>query len=75
MENLDRKNVAILATNGFEESELREPKKALEKAGANVHIVSLESGEIKSWFSTIWFAKSGKKLNLGQMEIGEKLIK
>ncbi|MGJ8761495.1 MULTISPECIES: type 1 glutamine amidotransferase domain-containing protein [unclassified Polaribacter] len=54
MENLNRKTVAILATNGFEESELREPKKALEEAGAEVHIVSLESGEIKSWNEGNW---------------------
>lgn len=54
MENLDRKTVAILATNGFEESELREPKKALEKAGADVHIVSLEKGEIKSFSDGNW---------------------
>ncbi|AUC85487.1 protease [Polaribacter sp. ALD11] len=54
MENLKRKTVAILATNGFEESELREPKKALEEAGAEVHIVSLESGEIKSWNDGNW---------------------
>ena len=54
MENLDRKTVAILATNGFEESELTEPKKALEEAGANVHIVSLESGEIKGWKDGNW---------------------
>ena len=54
MENLNRKSVAILATNGFEESELREPKKALEAAGAEVHIVSLESGEIKSWNDGNW---------------------
>jgi len=54
MENLNRKRVAILATNGFEESELREPKKALEKAGADVDIVSLEKGEIKSWADGNW---------------------
>lgn len=54
MENLDRKTVAILATNGFEESELSEPKKALEKAGADVEIVSLETGEIKSWNNGDW---------------------
>ncbi|WP_405563108.1 type 1 glutamine amidotransferase domain-containing protein [Polaribacter sp. Asnod6-C07] len=54
MENLDRKTVAILATNGFEESELREPKKTLEKAGADVEIVSLEKGEIKSWNNGDW---------------------
>tara|TARA_R110002049_G_scaffold114889_4_gene266360 strand:- start:59 stop:619 length:561 start_codon:yes stop_codon:yes gene_type:complete len=54
MENLERKTVAILATNGFEESELREPKKALENAGADVHIVSLESGSIKGWADGNW---------------------
>ena len=54
MENLNRKRVAILATNGFEESELREPKKALEEAGAYVDIVSEEAGEIKSWADGNW---------------------
>ncbi|WP_411768475.1 type 1 glutamine amidotransferase domain-containing protein [Winogradskyella sp. A3E31] len=54
MENLNKKTVAILATNGFEESELREPKKALENSGADVHIVSLESGEIKGWSDGNW---------------------
>ncbi len=54
MENLNKKTVAILATNGFEESELREPKEALEKAGADVHIISEKSGEIKSWTDGNW---------------------
>ena len=54
MKDLNKKTVAILATNGFEESELSEPKKALEKAGAEVHIVSLESGEIKGWSEGNW---------------------
>lgn len=43
------KNVAILATHGFEESELTEPMKALKEAGANVHVVSSESGEIQGF--------------------------
>jgi len=54
MKNLNKKTVAILATNGFEESELIEPKKALQQAGADVHIVSLESGEIKGWADGNW---------------------
>ncbi|QOD59656.1 type 1 glutamine amidotransferase [Polaribacter haliotis] len=54
MENLNRKTVAILATNGFEESELSEPKQALENAGADVHIVSLKSGNIKAWKNGNW---------------------
>lgn len=51
---LQGKKVAILATNGFEESELSSPKKALEDAGATVHIVSPESGSIKSWADGNW---------------------
>jgi len=46
--------VAILATDGFEQSELFEPKKALEEAGADVKIVSLKSGEIKGWDEKDW---------------------
>lgn len=51
---LNNIKVAILATNGFEQSELFEPKKALEDAGASVKIVSLESGEIKGWNEDDW---------------------
>jgi protease I len=39
--------VAILATDDFEQSELAEPKRALEEAGANALIVSPKSGEIQ----------------------------
>ncbi|MFB9053272.1 type 1 glutamine amidotransferase domain-containing protein [Formosa undariae] len=54
MKDLKNKTVAILATNGFEESELKSPKNALLEAGAEVHIVSLESGEIKAWADGDW---------------------
>ncbi len=54
MKNLSNKRVAILATNGFEESELFEPKRALEDSGAKVDIVSLKSGEIKGWKDDNW---------------------
>jgi protease I len=49
----DRK-IAILATDGFEQSELMEPKKALEAAGAEVDVVSLKKGLIKGWNSGNW---------------------
>jgi len=52
--NTDRRRVAILATNGFEESELVEPRKALEKNGIETEIVSLENGQIKSWKDGNW---------------------
>ncbi|MGB5981549.1 MAG: type 1 glutamine amidotransferase domain-containing protein [Nonlabens sp.] len=49
-----KKKVAILTTNGFEEVELTSPKKALEDAGAEVHIVSPKSGTIKAWDQDNW---------------------
>src|SRR5258705_12655053 len=39
--------VAVLATDGFEESELTEPVKALREAGAQVTILSLKPGQIQ----------------------------
>ena len=47
MTRLDGFRVAVLATDGFEESELTEPIKALEGAGAEVTILSLKPGHIQ----------------------------
>lgn len=54
MNELKGKKIAILATNGFEESELFEPKEALERNGADVYIISPESGKIKGWNHGNW---------------------
>src|SRR5262245_55859651 len=47
MADLSGFRVAVLVTDGFEESELTEPVKALKDAGAIVTIVSLKLGEIQ----------------------------
>lgn len=52
--DLRNKKVAILATDGFEEAELMEPKHALEENGAEVHIISPKTGKIKGWRSGNW---------------------
>lgn len=51
---LDGIKVAILATDGFEQSELFEPKKALEESGAETEVLSIKNGEIKGWNETDW---------------------
>lgn len=48
------KSVLIIATDGFEQSELMEPKSRLEEAGAKVTIASLASGEIEGWDDGNW---------------------
>lgn len=45
---------AILATDGFEQSELFEPMKALKEVGVEVTIVSPKSGKIKAWDKDDW---------------------
>jgi len=49
MSDLQHMKVAIIALDGFEESELVEPKKALEKAGAKVDVLSEKKGEIQGF--------------------------
>ncbi len=44
---LDGLRVAILATNGFEEAELVEPRKALDAAGARTTVIAPKSGKIQ----------------------------
>lgn len=48
------KRVAILATNGFEESELKSPKETIEQQGWIAEIVSPEGGTIKAWAGKDW---------------------
>lgn len=52
--NLKGMKVAMLVANGFEQSEMTEPKKALEKAGAKVDIISPEKSKVKGWKHTNW---------------------
>ena len=46
---LQAKKIAFLATDGVEQVEYTEPRKAVEQAGATTHLVSLEAGEIQGF--------------------------
>ena len=48
------KTVAILATNGFEQSELTEPRKALDQAGAKTVVIAPKEGSIRGWKMKNW---------------------
>lgn len=48
-ERLNGKRIAILATEGFEQSELEKPREALRAAGAQTDVISPEAGEIRGW--------------------------
>ena len=52
--NLKGKKIAILATDGFEQAELTDPRKALDDAGATTVVISPKSGEIRGWDKKDW---------------------
>ena len=51
---LEHKRISILATDGFEKSELFEPLNALKSEGADVDVISIKEGKIKSWDTNNW---------------------
>lgn len=51
---LSNKKIAFLAADGYEQSELEEPLKALKHEGATIEIISLKSGEIKAMKGHEW---------------------
>ena len=55
-DSLRGKRIAILATDGFEQVELTEPRKALDSAGAITEVIAPKSGEIKGWKTKDWGA-------------------
>lgn len=54
MQDLSGTAILIVATDGFEQSELMEPKNQLESAGAHVTIASLSRDPIRGWNEKDW---------------------
>ena len=62
---LKGKKIAILATDGFEQSELFSPREALLNAGAEIEIVSIKEGQITGWNEDKW----GEKVSVDKLVI------
>jgi protease I len=62
-QDLSGRKVCIMATDGFEQSELLEPLDQLKEAGAEVKIASLKEGEIRGWNKDDW----GQSVSVDQL--------
>lgn len=69
MTDMKNAKIAILSTNGFEQSELFEPKRQLEEAGATVTVISPESGSIKGWNEDDWGKSIDVDLSLDDAKV------
>ena len=65
------RRVMILATDGFEQSELEQPRKRLDEAGFETIVVSPEDGQIKGWENTDWGRPVDVDLTLDEAEAAD----
>ncbi|MDQ6609213.1 MAG: type 1 glutamine amidotransferase [Bacteroidota bacterium] len=61
------KKVAILTEDGFEEVELTSPMKALQSAGAMVHVISPQNAKVKAWNHDHWSIEVTVDKNLSEV--------
>ncbi|MFY0635656.1 MAG: type 1 glutamine amidotransferase [Vannielia sp.] len=54
MPSINESKILIIATNGFEQSELEFPRDQLRAKGATVHVATLDGKPIKGWEGTDW---------------------
>jgi len=71
MGKLSGKRVAILTENGFEETELTSPMKALQEAGAIVDIVSPQNKKVKAWNHDHWSIEIPVDVQLADADVDD----
>ena len=63
--------VLIMATDGFEQSELTEPRKRLEEAGIDTAVASIDDGEIKGWRDKDWGDSVAVDITVDEVAVGD----
>jgi protease I len=71
MPEISNAKIAILATNGFEQSELEVPRDKLRSAGATVHVVTPDGDAIRGWDKTDWGSKVEADKSLGAIKASD----
>ncbi|MCK0167605.1 type 1 glutamine amidotransferase [Jannaschia sp. S6380] len=63
--------ILILATNGFEQSELEVPRDKLREKGATVHVATPDGEAIKGWDGDDWGDQARADLKLADARVGD----
>ncbi len=71
MPSIDNSRILIMATHGFEQSELEKPLQQLKAKGAKVDVGAPESGEIKGWRHTDWGSPVKVDLTLDEVKVDD----
>ncbi len=68
MTDIAQAKILIIATDGFEQSELEVPRDKLRAAGATVHVATPDGKAIKGWDETDWGREAEADLVIGDVE-------
>ncbi|SEN87077.1 type 1 glutamine amidotransferase domain-containing protein [Palleronia pelagia] len=71
MPKIDTAKILIIASDGFEQSELMEPKKQLSEAGATVHVATPDGDAITGWDETDWGEKVAADVKISETDISD----
>jgi protease I len=71
MASINKSRILIMATNGFEQSELVKPLEQLKAKGARVEIAAPEAGQIRGWRDKDWGAPVDVDLTLDDVKVGD----
>ncbi len=71
MTQISEAKILILATHGFEQSELEVPRDDLREAGATVDVASLDGQKIRGWDGSDWGEEVPSDLALGDVDAAD----
>lgn len=71
MPELKNANILIMATDGFEQSELEVPLNDLKAAGATVHVATLDGKDIKGWDQSDWGQTVAADLKIADVNVDD----
>ena len=71
MPNIQNAKILIMATDGFEQSELLVPLDKLKRAGATVHVATLDGQAIKGWDKKDWGRTVEADLKISDVDPGD----
>lgn len=70
MSNIESARVLIIATHGFEQSELEFPRDQLRVKGAEVHVATQDGRAIRGWDGSDWGRDADADLKISEAEAG-----
>jgi protease I len=71
MPNIAQSKILVIATHGFEQSELEVPRDALRERGAEVHVATLDGGPATGWDKGGWGREAPADLKISEAAVAD----